>query len=134
MLIEIKVPVLPESVADATIAAWHKKEGDSVSRDENLLDLETDKVVLEVPSIENGVLKEILFKAGDVVTAGQVLARISVGEVQKNEPAAAATKEVVQDTNKPSGPAARRLMAENDVKLDDVVGTGSGGRVTKDDV
>jgi 2-oxoglutarate dehydrogenase E2 component (dihydrolipoamide succinyltransferase) len=73
MSIEVKVPVLPESVSDATIAAWHKKPGDTVRRDENLLDLETDKVVLEVPSPVDGVLKELKFKQGDTVTSSQVV-------------------------------------------------------------
>jgi len=76
MSIEVKVPVLPESVSDATIATWHKKAGDSVRRDENLLDLETDKVVLEVPSPVDGVIKELKFKAGDTVTSAQVIAII----------------------------------------------------------
>ena len=77
MSIEVKVPVLPESVADATVAAWHKKVGDKCTRDENLLDLETDKVVLEVPAPADGVLSEILFQTGDTVTSGQLLAKIS---------------------------------------------------------
>jgi len=81
MSIEVKVPVLPESVSDATIATWHKQAGDSVRRDENLLDLETDKVVLEVPSPVDGVLKELKFKAGDTVTSSQVIAIIEEGAV-----------------------------------------------------
>src|SRR5690606_25810062 len=79
MATEVKVPVLPESVSDATIAGWHKKAGDAVSRDENLVDLETDKVVLEVPSPVDGVLKEIKFKEGDTVTSQQLLAIIEEG-------------------------------------------------------
>jgi len=81
MATEIKVPVLPESVSDATIASWHKKPGDAVKRDENLVDLETDKVVLEVPSTVDGVLKEIKFKEGDTVTSQQVIAVIEEGAV-----------------------------------------------------
>ena len=77
MSIEVKVPVLPESVADATIASWHKKVGDKVARDENLVDLETDKVVLEVPAPADGVLSEIQFQVGDTVNSGQLLARIT---------------------------------------------------------
>src|SRR6187455_836038 len=93
MSIEVKVPVLPESVSDATIAAWHKKPGDSVRRDENLLDLETDKVVLEVPSPVDGVLKELKFKQGDTVTSSQVVAIIEEGAVAAAPaPAAAAPK------------------------------------------
>ena len=80
MAIEVKVPVLPESVSDAVIAAWHKKAGDAVSRDENLLDLETDKVVLEVPSPVDGVIKEIRAEAGATVTSQQVVALIEEGE------------------------------------------------------
>ena len=79
MAIEVKVPVLPESVSDATIATWNKKAGDAVARDENLVDLETDKVVLEVPSPVDGVLKEIRFEAGATVTSQQVLAIIEEG-------------------------------------------------------
>ncbi|HEY9112317.1 MAG TPA: biotin/lipoyl-containing protein, partial [Rhodanobacteraceae bacterium] len=77
MSIEVKVPVLPESVSDATIATWHKKPGDAVKRDENLVDLETDKVVLEVPAPADGVLAEVLAGEGDTVTAGQLLARLN---------------------------------------------------------
>src|SRR6476469_5589890 len=93
MTIEVKVPVLPESVSDATIAAWHKKAGDTVRRDENLLDLETDKVVLEVPSPVDGVLKELKFAQGDTVTSSQVVAIIQEGAVAAAPaPAAAAPK------------------------------------------
>ena len=81
MSIEVKVPVLPESVSDATIASWHKKLGDAVKRDENLVDLETDKVVLEVPAPADGVLKEIRFDTGATVTSQQVLAIIEEGAV-----------------------------------------------------
>src|SRR4051795_9424257 len=77
MTTEIKVPQLPESVADATLVAWHKQPGDTVSRDENLADLETDKVVLEVPAPMNGVIKEIRIQSGTTVTSGQVLAVIA---------------------------------------------------------
>lgn len=76
MSVEVKVPVLPESVADATIAAWHKKPGDAVRRDENLVDLETDKVVLEVPAPADGVLKQVLRQVGETVTSQEVLALI----------------------------------------------------------
>ena len=81
MATEIKVPVLPESVSDAVIATWHKKPGDAVKRDENIVDLETDKVVLEVPSTVDGVLKEVKFAEGDTVTSQQVIAVIEEGAV-----------------------------------------------------
>ncbi len=88
MATEVKAPVLPESVADGTIATWHKKVGDAVKRDENLLDLETDKVVLEVPSPVDGVLKEIKFEVGATVTSSQVVAIIEEGATAAAAPAA----------------------------------------------
>jgi len=93
MSIELKVPVLPESVSDATIASWHKKVGQAVARDENLVDLETDKVVLEVPSPVDGVIKEIRFESGATVTSEQVLAIIEEGAAA---PAPAAKAESVK--------------------------------------
>ncbi|HNR23707.1 MAG TPA: biotin/lipoyl-binding protein, partial [Steroidobacteraceae bacterium] len=90
MTIEIKVPQLPESVADATLVAWHRKAGDTVSRDENLADLETDKVVLEVPAPTHGVLKEIRIEGGTTVTSGQVLAIIEAGAAPAAKAAAEA--------------------------------------------
>lgn len=147
MSIEVKVPVLPESVSDATIATWHKKAGDSVRRDENLLDLETDKVVLEVPSPVDGVLKEIKFKEGDTVTSQQVVAVIEEGAVAAAEPAKAAPAAAKADAPaKAAAPAAAKSgsaelppgaaahAARNDVNPADVAGTGRGGRVTKEDV
>ena len=85
MSIEIKVPPLPESVSDATLVAWHKKPGEGVSRDENLVDLETDKVVLEVPAPASGTLQKILIEDGATVTAGDVLAILEEGEVAARE-------------------------------------------------
>ena len=135
MSIEVKVPALPESVADATIATWHKKVGDVVTRDENILDLETDKVVLEVPAPADGVLQEILFKEGDTVHSGELLARIGA--------ASAATSVAPNDVKssvetsldeQSSSPAVRRMMAEHDVEPSQIKGTGKDGRITKDDV
>src|SRR5215475_678033 len=100
MAIEVKVPVLPESVADATIASWHKKPGDAVKRDENLVDLETDKVVLEVPAPADGVLKEIKFETGATVTSQQVLAILEEGA------AAAAPAQAAAPAAAPAGAAA----------------------------
>ena len=149
MSIEVKVPVLPESVSDATIATWHKKAGDSVRRDENLLDLETDKVVLEVPSPVDGVLKEIKFKEGDTVTSQQVVAVIEEGAVaaapapaaeapKAAAPAAAAPAKAAAPAAKTGSgelpPGAAAHAARNDVNPADVAGTGRGGRVTKEDV
>lgn len=137
--IEIKVPVLPESVADATIAAWHKKVGDSVAQDENILDLETDKVVLEVPSPEAGIITSILMETGTTVTAGQIVATVEVGAVTANGITATVENKTtsVADTAKTevlAGPSARRTAAANEVAIEAVKGTGQGGRVTKDDV
>ena len=114
MAIEVKVPVLPESVSDATIAAWHKKAGDAVKRDENLLDLETDKVVLEVPSPVDGVLKEIRFEAGATVTSAQVIAVIEQGAVAAAPRAAkepAATPAAGAEEVQPRADAARAQAA-----------------------
>lgn len=150
MTTEIKVPSLPESVADATIATWHKKPGDSVKRDENLVDLETDKVMLEVPAPADGVLKEIKKEAGTTVKADDVLAILESDgkhESTKSEKEKVSDKEKVEkgksvkegsDKSTPaavaSGPSARRVAAEQGVKLDEVSGTGKGGRVTREDV
>ncbi|WP_297798761.1 dihydrolipoyllysine-residue succinyltransferase [Arenimonas sp. GDDSR-1] len=147
MSIEVKVPVLPESVSDAIIATWHKKVGDSVRRDENLIDLETDKVVLEVPSPVDGVLKEIKFETGATVTSAQVIAVIEEGAVaaapapvapaaqaaapKAAAPAAAAAPKV--DTSA-LPPGAANYAARNDVNPADVAGTGRAGRVTKEDL
>lgn len=146
MSIEVKVPVLPESVADATVAAWHKKVGDKVTRDENLVDLETDKVVLEVPAPTDGVLEEILFQQGDTVNSGQILAKISAGAaatpvkeekapVKEAESKASTAKSAVSaHEDKSSSPVVRRMLAENDLQPGDIQGTGKDGRITKEDV
>jgi len=143
MSIEIKVPPLPESVSDATLVAWHKQAGDSVSRDENLVDLETDKVVLEVPAPASGVLQEIKVEDGAVVMAGDVLAILdesAAAATQDKEPAAKAESKATQaqttDNAKPikTSPAVRRLLDEHDLDETTVLGTGKDGRVTKADV
>src|SRR5690242_8287800 len=115
MSIEVKVPILPESVADATVAAWHKKVGDTVARDENLVDLETDKVVLEVPAPVDGVLSEILFQVGDTVGSSQLLAKISEGTavsrsapVPKQEEKVGAKEPVSAKEDKSTSPVVRR--------------------------
>jgi len=150
MSTEVKVPALPESVADATIASWHKKEGDTVKRDENILDLETDKVVLEVPSPVDGVIKALHFSEGDTVEAGQVLANIEEGEAsdsseektdstsekdesQKSD-AETEKKSAAEKEEKATSPAVRRLLAEHDLKASQIEGTGKDGRISKEDV
>lgn len=142
MSIEIKVPALPESVSDATLVAWHKSVGESVSRDENLVDLETDKVVLEVPAPASGVIQEIKVADGTTVTAGEILAVLAEGEAiatvtPEPESAAPSEPQAVEDaapkTIKTS-PAVRRLLDEHDLDATMVTGTGKDGRVTKADV
>lgn len=139
MTIEVKVPVLPESVADATVAAWHKKIGDKVNRDENLVDLETDKVVLEVPAPADGILTEILFETGSTVSSGQILAKVAEGKESVSSPSQAtppsADKETVSaHEDKSTSPVVRRMMAEHDLHPNQIQGTGKEGRITKDDV
>jgi 2-oxoglutarate dehydrogenase E2 component (dihydrolipoamide succinyltransferase) len=149
MSTEIKVPKLPESVADATLVTWHKKPGDAVARDENLADLETDKVVLEVPAPVAGVLKEIKVPAGTTVTSDQLLAVIEAGATAAAAPAAAAaskpaaakapaaaapTPPAAAAATGKSGPAARRVAAETGADLSKVSGSGMGGAITKSDV
>jgi 2-oxoglutarate dehydrogenase E2 component (dihydrolipoamide succinyltransferase) len=146
MSIEVKVPVLPESVSDATIATWHKNAGDTVKRDENLVDLETDKVVLEVPSPVDGVLKEIRHQVGDTVNSEQVIAVIEEGAAAAPAPAAkeepkAAAPAPAAEAPKASGkgtedlsPAGLRVATEEKIDPSKVAGTGRDGRVTKEDL
>ncbi|HEY6967458.1 MAG TPA: 2-oxo acid dehydrogenase subunit E2, partial [Burkholderiales bacterium] len=139
MLIEVKVPQLSESVAEATLLAWHKKQGEAVKRDENLIDIETDKVVLELPAPADGVLVSILKGDKGTVVAGEVIAKIDTegkasavssqkDEVKKEEPKAkpAATPAVM--------PSAQKIAAEKGIDTSKVQGTGRDGRVTKGDV
>jgi 2-oxoglutarate dehydrogenase E2 component (dihydrolipoamide succinyltransferase) len=152
MSIEVKVPVLPESVSDATIATWHKQAGDAVKRDENLVDLETDKVVLEVPSPVDGVLKEIRHQVGDTVNSEQVIAVIEEGAVTAapapapaasapaaSAPAVPAPSTVAAPKAAPRGsedlsPAGLRVATEEKIDPSKVAGTGRDGRVTKEDL
>jgi 2-oxoglutarate dehydrogenase E2 component (dihydrolipoamide succinyltransferase) len=140
MTIEIKVPQLPESVSDATLVSWHKKPGETVNRDENLVDLETDKVVLEVPAPSSGVIKELKVENGATVTSGQVLAILEAGEVaaaapaSKTEaPAAAETKAAAASGGK-LAPAAKRMVEEHKLDASQIAGSGRDGRVSKGDV
>lgn len=134
MSIEVKVPVLPESVADATVAAWYKKVGDRVTRDENLVDLETDKVVLEVPAPADGVLSEIIFQVGDTVGSGQLLAKITAGAAAAVASVAQPDESTGSDEDKSTSPVVRRMMAEHDLQPATIQGTGKEGRITKEDV
>jgi 2-oxoglutarate dehydrogenase E2 component (dihydrolipoamide succinyltransferase) len=134
MTIEVRVPQLPESVADATLVTWHKKPGDSVARDENLVDLETDKVVLEVPAPGAGVLKEIRLGDGTTVTSGQVLAIIEEGAAAAPTPAAPGVPTPEASGGGKLSPAAKRVAEENKVDPKAVAGSGRDGRVSKTDV
>ncbi len=148
MSTEIKVPRLPESVADATLVKWHKKPGESVNRDENLADLETDKVVLEVPAPVAGVVRELKVTAGTTVTSDQLLAIIDAGAVATAAPptaAAATTTSTSVSTTASSpadaaraagkvSPAARRVADEKGLDATKLTGSGRGGVVTKADV
>jgi len=137
MNIEIKVPTLPESVQDATIVTWHKKPGDAVRRDENLVDIETDKVVLEVPALADGVLKEVLQADGATVQALQVIGILEAGASAapaSDSKAAAAVKETPEVKISAHAPSVRRAVGETQVDPATITGTGKNGRLTKDDV
>ncbi|MBD9628893.1 2-oxoglutarate dehydrogenase complex dihydrolipoyllysine-residue succinyltransferase [Pseudomonas sp. PDM19] len=143
MAIEIKAPTFPESVADGTVATWHKKVGEAVKRDELIVDIETDKVVIEVLAEADGVLAEIVKNEGDTVLSNELLGKLSEGgaaaaapaaaSAPAAAPAAAATAAVAGDDNILS-PAARKLAEENGIDPNSLAGTGKGGRVTKEDV
>jgi len=154
MTTEVRVPQLPESVADATLVAWHKKIGETVARDENLADLETDKVVLEVPAPVSGVIKSLDKSAGMTVTSGELLAVIDEqasavaapkpapkGEAKKSaeakkqeSPAATAPPARKEEAGGKLSPAARRLVEENGLSAGEIAGSGRDGRITKSDV
>ena len=148
MSIEVKVPELPESIADAVVVGWYKKQGEAITQDETLVDLETDKVVLEVPAIVSGVLEKIFFEEGSVVTAGQVLAVIDeIAEmpaevvsdstaakavVASNPVVAKVSPDIVSDVA--ISPSARKMLHENNIDASMVQGSGRHGRILKEDI
>lgn len=146
--IEVKVPQLSESVAEATLLQWHKKVGEAVARDENLIDIETDKVVLELPSPDAGVIAQIIKDDGSTVVAGEVIAILDTDAIAQVSPLEIKAAPAPQNTNEPtpaaapepvnkSGiamPAAAKILADNDMSITQVTGTGRDGRVTKGDV
>lgn len=152
MKIEIKVPQLPESVSEAVLLNWHKKVGQFIKREENLIDLETDKVVLELPAPENGALVEIIGKSGDTVQSGQLIAYFDTSVKPDSDSAKPDTdakgiivsasvaelskvaSEVKPASNAAAMPSANKIAADNQVNLAEVAGTGRGGRVLKEDV
>jgi len=133
MTTEIKVPELPESVADAVVANWYKKVGDSIGMDEVLVDLETDKVILEVPVVKAGVVKQILFSVGDTVTAGQLLAVIdeSAETAEDSEASEAGEKAGSDEAVAAMSPSVRKLIAEHGLDASQISGTGKNGRILK---
>ena len=141
MAIEIKAPTFPESVADGTVATWHKKPGDAVKRDELIVDIETDKVVIEVLAEADGVLAQIIKNEGDTVLSNELLGTLGEGTAAAAAPAAAAP--VAAQAAAPAAaagddailsPAARKIAEENGIDAGSIAGTGKGGRVTKEDV
>jgi 2-oxoglutarate dehydrogenase E2 component (dihydrolipoamide succinyltransferase) len=144
MAIEIKAPTFPESVADGTVATWHKKPGDAVKRDELIVDIETDKVVMEVLAESDGVLAEIVKNEGDTVLSGELLGKLNAGGAAAAAapaaaaPAAAPAAQVAAPAAAGDdailSPAARKLAEENGIDPNSIAGTGKGGRVTKEDV
>lgn len=140
MAIEIKAPTFPESVADGTVATWHKQPGDAVKRDELIVDIETDKVVMEVLAETDGVLTQIVKNEGDTVLSGELLGTIEAGAVAAAPAAAPAAAAAAPAAAAPAAaeeailsPAARKIAAENDLDRNAIPGTGKGGRVTKED-
>ncbi len=134
MSIEVLVPNLPESVSDATLITWHKQAGDTVIKNENLVDLETDKVVLEVPAPESGILSQILKKDGSLVVGGDVLAILEPQAVQEQAKTDSASTHEDDETEMPLSPSVRRLIAENALDPSLIKGSGKDGRLTKTDV
>ena len=140
MTIEVKVPTLPESVSDGTLVNWKKKSGEPVKRGENLVDLETDKVVLDIPAPADGVLGQILRQEGETVTTGDVIAILeesvaaqsaTPAPVTVDVPVPAAAAPVAMADLEGLSPAVRRLAAEHNLDVGKIPGTGRGGRVTK---
>ena len=138
MIIEVKVPQLSESVAEATLSAWHIKEGDAVTRDQNLIDIETDKVVLELPAPDSGVIVKIIKNNGESVASGEVIAHLdteakaaTAAPAAKPVAVAAAPAAVASAT---AMPAARKIMDEKNIAASEVQGSGRGGRILKEDV
>ena len=142
MIIEIKVPALSESVAEATLLSWHKKIGDPINRDENLIDIETDKVVLELPSPDDGVLIEVIKNDGDTVIAGEVIAKIDtdakIKSDAKNTNSNGQTSDTqISNTSEPEKvlmPAAAKIAREKNIDVNKIEGSGKAGRITKEDI
>ena len=141
MSVEVKVPMLPESVTEATLLGWHKQVGEPVRRDENLVDIETEKVVLEVPAPQDGIIKKLVKNDGDTVIAEELIAIIEPQELAEQTPAKAQSDQPAPaaappptDSAQSSGPAVRKLLTEHDLDAAAIPATGKDGRLTKGDV
>ena len=139
MPIELKVPVFPESVSDGTILNWNKKPGDAVKRDESIVDIETDKVVFEVPAPKDGVLEDIIEQAGAVVASGQLIGHMREGKAKDAATSPVQTVVAVPEEKEKAGeafatPSARRLIEEHGLDIATIKGSGSGNRILKEDV
>ncbi len=135
MLVEVKVPVLSESVAQATLLSWHKKQGEYVERNESLIDIETDKVVLELPAPMAGILVKIIKGDGATVVSSEVIAAIDTAATASGIQSSPVTKAAtVSSTAQTMMPAAKKMVTEENLKADEIKGTGRGGRITKEDV
>jgi 2-oxoglutarate dehydrogenase E2 component (dihydrolipoamide succinyltransferase) len=140
MSVEIKAPQFPESVADGTVATWHKKVGEPVARDELLVDIETDKIVLEVVAPSDGKLEKIFKKEGEVIDGGAVLALFVAGEVSQSAdvktvaPENKAVVEKAEDDSSLLSPAVRKMISEHKLDARQIAGSGKGGRILKEDI
>ena len=140
MAIEIKAPVFPESIADGEVAAWHKSEGEAVSRDELIVEIETDKVVLEVVAPEDGVISKIHVQQGETIQSEQLLATLEKGQGAKEAAPAKAPPQAAKNTVEDApaadllGPAARQLVDKHKLDISAICGTGKGGRILKEDI
>ena len=138
MSTEIKVPVFPESVTDGTLTTWHKKPGDTVAHGEVIVDIETDKVIFEVPSLEDGVIDELLVEEGEIVLSGQVIAHITKQTGVKQQIESVVSESVkenkVDREESIITPSAQKMINENNLEEKQIIGTGKGGRVLKEDV
>ncbi|MCP4188910.1 MAG: 2-oxoglutarate dehydrogenase complex dihydrolipoyllysine-residue succinyltransferase [Gammaproteobacteria bacterium] len=133
MQVELKVPVLPESVTEGTLGDWHKKVGDLVAADENVVDLETDKVVLEIVSTSPGIIESIAFETGDTVKDGDILAMINT-DIPTESAKPASSAEASTAASSKASPAVRKMLSENDLSADEVTASGKKGAILKEDV
>ncbi|BCG49501.1 2-oxoglutarate dehydrogenase complex dihydrolipoyllysine-residue succinyltransferase [Candidatus Profftella armatura (Diaphorina cf. continua)] len=133
-LIEVKVPQLSESISEATLLNWHKKEGELVVRNENLIDIETDKVILELPAPQDGIINKIIISDGSIVTSNQVIALIDTNVSKLNSKTEIKNKKDIKNLNTIAMPSAKKILSDNNLKISQINGTGKDGRIIKEDV